>query len=140
MTDEDELRTMARKALVGQRIPVRTGDRMWGGPGHGGPCSLCGVVLSREIIGLEVEFRADVPGSPPSTHQFHVLCFAAWEAERRASVDGPDLRGGDPVSATHGHPPILPADGDGSNGLRPHPGDGTIPDRERDRIESEDPR
>lgn len=136
MIDEGKLRRMARHALLARRIPGRRPDRMWGGPGNG-PCAVCGTVMTREDIGLEVEFWATEPGMPAASHQFHVRCFGAWEGEWRDGVTPEDGREGD--RGANSHAPTPPPNGAGSNGLRPHLGNGTIPDRERDPNRPGDP-
>ena len=136
MVDESELQRMAREAVFGQRIPVRQPDRMWGGPGNGEPCAICAAVLAREDIGLEVEFRAAEPGFSASTHQFHARCFAAWEAEWRASRSGPDRSGSDAGVAAIEPTPAPASNACRINGLRLPVRDGTIPGREHDRIQS----
>jgi hypothetical protein len=67
--------------------------------------------MTRDEIGLEVEFRGGEDGKSPFTHHFHARCLAAWEDELSASLAG---------------------NGAASNGLHGHGGNGTIPDRERD--------
>jgi hypothetical protein len=117
MPDDCDLRRLAREAVLEGRLPERVPDRMWGGPGDGRPCAICGAVLTRGDIGLEVEFGSAEAELAPSSYNVHVRCFAAWEAEWRRSTPT-DL----------GHP---------AGGLRSGARDGTIPDRDRDHIPTE---
>jgi len=55
---------------------------MWGGPGVGADCAVCGLPVTREQLEFEIEFARN--GDNPGLDQFHVhlRCFAAWELER----------------------------------------------------------
>jgi hypothetical protein len=78
--DESELHMKALVALRSGKLPNGRPARMWGGPGSGAECAVCGVQLAAGEVGLDVEFL--VPGDVgPSriSHAFHVRCFAAWE-------------------------------------------------------------
>lgn len=37
------------------KMPNRRSDRVWGGPGVGAPCTICGRVVSRDEMEFEVE-------------------------------------------------------------------------------------
>jgi len=82
MPDEPRLREQAREAIQGGKLPSRAPDRMWGGPGVGADCAVCGLPVTREQLEFEIEFARD--GDNPGLDQFHVhlRCFAAWELER----------------------------------------------------------
>jgi hypothetical protein len=116
MPDDLDLRRLAREAVLEGRLPERVPDRMWGGPGDGRPCAICGAVLTRGDIGLEVEFGSAEAELPPSSYNVHVRCFGAWESEWRRS-------------ATDRERPV--------GGLRSMAADGTIPDRDRDHIQTD---
>ena len=66
MPDEPRLRKQARAVVESGKLPSRSPDRTWGGPGVGAPCTICG------------------DGDNPGLDKFHVhvRCFAAWEFER----------------------------------------------------------
>lgn len=117
MTDEAILRERARHAMSTGRLPSRRPDRMWGGPGNGATCAVCGQAVSREEMGFDLEFAHGPTPSPAVNLQFHVRCFAAWEFERDNSADAD--------RAHNGHAQLL----------RTHVGDATINGRERDRFE-----
>ena len=60
-------------------------DRMWGGPGVGLECVICGEPIPRDQTELELEFRRD--GGKESYH-VHVPCFQRWtlqQPERESS-------------------------------------------------------
>ena len=59
---------------------------MWGGPGIGANCSICGAPVTSAEIEFEIQFARD--GSNPELDKFHVhiRCFAAWEFERGGLV------------------------------------------------------
>src|SRR5690349_14320735 len=87
--DEITLRQKAREAIQSERIPNRPPDRMWGGPGAGADCVICGRQLGREDMGFDVEFiRSD--GGGALSFPLHVRCFAAWELERDTAHAPPE--------------------------------------------------
>ena len=55
---------------------------MWGGPGVGERCAICGELITRDQLELEIQFARDGAASDPDTFHVHVRCFAAWEFER----------------------------------------------------------
>jgi hypothetical protein len=83
MNDESTLRAQTRKLIQSGSLPARRPDGMWGGPGAGEPCCICGAVVTPEDIEMEVEF-ARVDGRRADVYHFHNRCFAAWELERQA--------------------------------------------------------
>ena len=105
MSDETRLRKQAREAIRTGGLPNRRPDRMWGGPGNGTTCVICGGVLTRDETAFEIEFACPLEGGPSLGHHFHVRCFAAWELERDASAD-------DAQALTHPHGGANGASGD----------------------------
>jgi hypothetical protein len=91
--DESALRQKAREAFDGGRLPRRRPDRMYGGPGSGVACAVCGVIITRDDMGLEIEF--DRHGTPPGVDCYHVhpRCLAAWEVEVRRLDEGQRVNG-----------------------------------------------
>ena len=83
MPDESLLREKAREAIRAGKLPSRRPDRMWGGPGVGECCAICGELVTRDQLELEIQFA--YVGAADRLHDFHlhVQCFAAWELERR---------------------------------------------------------
>jgi hypothetical protein len=84
MPDEARLREQATAAIQSGKLPSRTPDRTWGGPGVGAACAVCGVPVTREQLEFEIQFARD--GDNPGLDKYHVQvrCFAAWEFERNA--------------------------------------------------------
>ncbi len=80
--DESTLRQQACEALQTGKLPHRRPERMWGGPGTGAACTICGKPLQPEEMGFELEFAFDGEHTGVVNHQVHVRCFAAWEFER----------------------------------------------------------
>lgn len=79
---ETALRGGGQQALRRAALPERRPDGIWGGPGAGACCTICGAGVSRDEVELEIEFaRDDGPGV--DRYHVHVCCFAAWEAELR---------------------------------------------------------
>lgn len=106
--DDTALRMkFAREAIQLGRLPVRRADRMWGGTCHGASCTVCGLSVTLEELGYELEFAQN--GNPSVSHYLHVRCFAAWESEcRLAESAGP---GNETKHSGNGH----------DTGLRPDP-------------------
>jgi hypothetical protein len=73
-------------------LPDRHPERMWGGPGIGAPCAVCGKIIGTEELEFELQFTSDdEPGV--ATFHVHATCFTDWELERRSrGSDGEALR------------------------------------------------
>lgn len=84
MFDERTLREKARAAVRNGKLPNRTPDRTWGGPGVGALCAVCGLRVTKDETAFEIQFARN--GGEPGLDKFHlhIRCFAAWEFERRA--------------------------------------------------------
>jgi hypothetical protein len=80
--DESTLRQKAHDAIRAGQLPGRPPDRMWGGPGSGACCAVCGDLVTPEELGFEFEFARDGYGRPSASFHAHIRCFAAWELER----------------------------------------------------------
>ena len=87
MPDEPPLREQAREAIRTGKLPTRSYDRIFGGPGSEQPCAVCGKTLPRTEMEVELEFNCH--GAIPGTDQFHLhqRCYAAWKFER-TKIDG----------------------------------------------------
>jgi hypothetical protein len=83
MPDEAYLREKARRTVENGKLPARSPDRTWGGPGVGAECAVCEKPVAKTELEFEIEFARD--GGSPGLDKFHVhvRCFAAWEFERR---------------------------------------------------------
>ena len=82
MPDEPVLQEQAREAIRCGKLPSRRSDRMFGGPGLGQPCAVCGKPLPREEMAIELEFNRHGATPGLDTYHFHHRCYAAWELER----------------------------------------------------------
>jgi hypothetical protein len=76
-----------REALRTGKLPLRRPDRVWGGRGGGGVCSICHAPLKPDAVEFELEF---IWASEVSTHHLHVDCFTEWERERDTLERGDD--------------------------------------------------
>jgi hypothetical protein len=83
--NEKELREKARAAVQNGKLPRRSPDRTWGGPGVGAECPVCGLPVQDDELEFEIQFRRD--GTNPGLDKFHIhaRCFAVWELEREQS-------------------------------------------------------
>lgn len=82
MLDDSTLRQKAREAIQSGKLPGRPPQRMWGGPGSGACCVVCGEPVLQDEMGLELEYAADAAPSPVGGYHAHVRCFAVWDTER----------------------------------------------------------
>jgi hypothetical protein len=78
--DEPILRGQAREAMRRGTLPSRRSDRMYGGPGSGQPCVVCGKPLPPEEMEIELEFNRDGATRGVDQHHLHQRCYAAWES------------------------------------------------------------
>ena len=87
MPDEAILREKARAVMRAGKLPRRQPDRTWGGPGVGAECAVCASPVTKNEMEFEIQFARD--GSVPGLDKYHVhvRCFAAWEFERRHTLD-----------------------------------------------------
>jgi|SoiMetStandDraft_2_1073263.scaffolds.fasta_scaffold01738_6 hypothetical protein len=82
MSDESILRERAREVIRTGTLPGRRPDRMWGGPGAGADCAVCGTTVPRSQVEFEIEFFENGDESKVDKYHVHVRCFAVWELER----------------------------------------------------------
>jgi hypothetical protein len=82
MPDEPRLRQQARAVIQSGKLPSRTPDRTWGGPGVGALCSVRQFPVTKSELEFEIEFARDGDYPGLDTYHVHVRCFAAWEFER----------------------------------------------------------
>ena len=82
MSDDCELRKKAREAMQAGKLPSHLPQRMWGGPGIGAGCTICGRPAGQDEVEFELEFGRDNDDRDLGIHHVHRQCFAAWELER----------------------------------------------------------
>ena len=80
--DEAVLCQRARNAIREGRLPTRTPDRTWGGPGIGAPCAVCDLPVPRDGIQFEIQFAIHENAPHFDVYHVHTGCYAAWELER----------------------------------------------------------
>jgi hypothetical protein len=81
MSDEGALRDKVRAAIEAGKLPDRSPDHAWGGPGSGGECSVCGVSIEQSEMQVQLEFnRRDRTGW--NSFLVHLRCFSLLEFER----------------------------------------------------------
>jgi hypothetical protein len=74
---ELELRRRARELIRSGLLPPWRSDRIWGGPGSGATCILCGSSISE----IEVEIEVELDMLTRAIAHFHIACLQAWESE-----------------------------------------------------------
>ena len=82
MGDESALRDLAREAIRAGKLPDHRLERVWGGPGSGAPCAVCGKTIGTDEVKIELPFTLDESSGAANCH-LHARCFAAWGLERR---------------------------------------------------------
>ena len=80
--DETGLSQRTRNAIREGKLPTRTPDHTWGGPGIGALCAVCDLPVPR--AGMQFEIQCALHGNAPDFDVYHVHtgCGAAWELER----------------------------------------------------------
>jgi hypothetical protein len=76
MSDDNVLRERVRDAIQAGNLPNRAPDRLWGGPGTGARCAVCG----ESTIEGEVEFVYDNLVDRKSYYA-HPRCLHVFETE-----------------------------------------------------------
>ena len=79
MSDERILREKAQSVIQAGVLPTRRPDRVWGGPGVGADCTICGVPVRPDENEFEIEYVRGENGTEPALYHLHIDCFAAWE-------------------------------------------------------------
>jgi hypothetical protein len=77
------LRAKAREAIRSGKLPSRHSDRMFGTPGSGRSCVVCGKPLTRDEMEVELWFTRHDYGAPEvDQYHLHHQCYTAWEFAR----------------------------------------------------------
>jgi hypothetical protein len=144
VSDESTLRLNAREAIQAGKLPNRGAERMWGGPGFGACCAVCGKPVKRDELGFELDFRRDDDVPDVGNTHVHIQCFEAWEIERRnyeaarETVSSSDqARWGAPLACGASEP--NPDAAMSTRVLRAVSNDGTIRASERDTTNKREP-
>ena len=74
------LHSKAREAIRAGHLPLRSPDKLWGGPSTGERCAVCGDSTAPGEMALEIEFS---PRSKKRRTRYHVhpLCFSIFNRE-----------------------------------------------------------
>jgi hypothetical protein len=83
MRDKTKIHQKAREAIQAGKVPNRCPQRVWGGPGSGACCALCGDSVTQDEFEMELEFARGDGDSGVVEYLFHVSCYTAWDSERR---------------------------------------------------------
>jgi hypothetical protein len=90
MPDKPTLRDKARDAVRCGSLPTRFPSRVFGGPGSGNACAVCGQQIRRQEMELELEFTMQDAPARTDRYRLYPACCNAWESERTKIV-GPSL-------------------------------------------------
>lgn len=84
--DKRALDLLAREAIQSGVLPRDRPEGVWGGPGSGEDCSVCGRPVKTDELGYEIEIDGS---SGPDSLQLHIQCFTAWDLQCQ-EFDAPD--------------------------------------------------
>lgn len=88
MNDDDHsLREKARELIQTGKLPGRAPDNLFGGPGTGATCAICGTSTNRSEMEFEIEFD-DPRTSNSDSYLVHQRCFSLLELELQAASAG----------------------------------------------------
>lgn len=82
VSDERLLCTQEREVKKAGGLPGSRPERMWGGPGGGAPCALCGRDIGTEEMEFELQYSSKEEGS--ESYHVHVRCFTGWDVKHRS--------------------------------------------------------
>lgn len=82
MSNKGMLRDRVREAIRTRKLPDRSPERTWGGPGSGTCCAICDEQLRPDEVEFELEFATGDNGIGGENCHVHVCCFSAWERQR----------------------------------------------------------
>ena len=83
MDDDHHLRETAREVIRAGKLPYRAPNHVWGGPGTGAKCAICGASTMHAEVELELEFTYK-DGRPGRDSYFvHQRCYSILERERQ---------------------------------------------------------
>lgn len=89
MNDEHRLREKVWDRMQAGDLPARKPDRVWGGPGVGARCAVCGLPVTEQEVEMELEFTGSGSNAGSTRHHLHVRCYAALELEcQKLRADG----------------------------------------------------
>jgi hypothetical protein len=72
------LHSKAREAIRAGNLPLRSPDKLWGGPATGDRCAVCGVSTTPGELELEIEFTRE---GGRTRYHVHPLCFSIFNRE-----------------------------------------------------------
>lgn len=76
MSDERVPRHRAREAMKTCKLPEGRPERIWGGPGSGAMCAVCGQIVGKEETEFELQFGSN-GGSDTVTYPVHAQMGAS---------------------------------------------------------------
>jgi hypothetical protein len=88
MSEDRHLREKVREIMRAGRMPDRAPDHVWGGPGTGAECAVCGAYTTHAEVELEIEFTQP-DGRRASSYLVHLRCYSMLELERQSRAAEP---------------------------------------------------
>jgi len=86
--EENILRERAREAIRSGKLPARKPDRTLGGSGSQVDCAVCGELILRNQLELELEFKRHGVNPGLDSYHIHPRCLAAWQTALRSPDSG----------------------------------------------------
>jgi hypothetical protein len=69
---DDERRRQVLAAIACGSLPLRVPKIVWGGPGSGYICSICGTAIASQQVEAEIQDQG-------KSYRLHLPCMTAWE-------------------------------------------------------------
>jgi hypothetical protein len=70
------------EAMQSGKLPSRSPERTWAGPGCGAPCMICDQSITADELEYELEFARGADSKQPEGRHIHFGCFSAWDTAR----------------------------------------------------------
>lgn len=80
MADDSVLPGRVRELMKVGKLPRHRPARLWGGPGSGESCDVCGKTIGTGELEMELQFTSE-GGTGTGNYHAHARCLAVWERE-----------------------------------------------------------
>jgi hypothetical protein len=80
MADDSVLSGRVRELMKVGKLPRHRPARLWGGPGSGESCAVCGKTIGTGEVEMELQFTSE-GGTGTGNYHTHARRFAVWERE-----------------------------------------------------------
>ena len=74
--------TLPCELITVGKLPKHRPSALWGGPGSGKSCAVCGKTIETGDVEMELQFTSE-GGTGTANYHVHARCYAVWERERQ---------------------------------------------------------